>query len=132
MAIDMSDIVLDSDLGQTQPIKLARALRSVSDAGLTVTTPYTVVPDVYGIVTPASQRQLNRLPEGDRQSAGISIISNIALTAGGDYSAPDMVQYEGKNYLVNAVDDWIAYGYNHAIATMTDMQGPDPWATKGV
>jgi hypothetical protein len=120
MTFDLSDIVTDADLGGG-PITVIRTTRMVTNAGTVQTAPGQLL-GVFGVMVPASPRDLQRLPEVDRVSASISLYTNVKLSVGSANLEPDVIYCEGDPYLVKSVMPYGAYGFWSAIATMTTMQ----------
>jgi hypothetical protein len=125
MSIDMTDIVLDGDLGQNGPIQVMRATRYTDQSGHARFGNRALVPDVFGVIVPATGRQLQRLAEVDRVSSGIAVYTTIPLSVGSDTMAPDKVIYEGKTYLAQYIDDFAQYGFTATVCIQQDMQAAD-------
>lgn len=88
--------------------------------------------NLRGVVTPASPSALKRLPEEQRQSKTLEIITRFALRgasndAGQDYQ-PDLIFYAGNNYVVTDVQDWSRYGagWVSALCTLNDVVPAPP------
>lgn len=81
-----------------------------------------------GIVTVASPRDLQVVPEGDRQSGAIKILTTIRLrvTGEGDDRAnfADIVLWHGEEYKVYSVTPDSDYGFYRAIAVRVLEEGP--------
>ena len=100
---------------------VTRRKETVSDKGRSVVTP-TVFPNQVGTICAASPSDLARLPEGDRMEKYISIVSKFRLrgasTDGVDVYKPDLVDYEGDQYVVVDVQPYprAGAGFTQAIA----------------
>lgn len=92
---------------------------SVSRSSVGTLTNGVVVPDpspttlsIEAAIQPASGRQLQRLPEGKRNSESIGIWTTTALRTA-DVAAgveADVVTYKGAQYQVENVRDWMDSG----------------------
>lgn len=69
-----------------------------------------------GVVQPAGPRELERLPEGERDRETLSIYTRTPLRVGNvdAGTAADIVVYGGGRYTVSAVETWP--GYTRALA----------------
>ncbi len=69
-----------------------------------------------GVVQPATARELERLPEGERDKETLTIYTRQPLRVGNlaNGTAADCVQYNGARYTVAAVETWP--GYTRALA----------------
>jgi galactose-6-phosphate isomerase len=73
-----------------------------------------------GSVQPASQRDIERLPEALRNHEAIRIYTREVLSADEQGRYADVVVWRGSRWQVKAVDDWSNYGdgYVKAICLM--------------
>jgi len=117
--LDVSDVLRDPDL--VQSVQVTRAAEDVDDHGRTLLTPGEI--SIQGVVHPATEEQLQRLPEADRSNETIAVYTATRLTAGDDTHAPDVVTWKGGTYLVKGVWDYSDYGYFEALAVSNTMQG---------
>lgn len=71
------------------------------------------VPGLYGVITAANKNDVERLPEGTKFSSGISVVTQAEVypagTRGGVTYQPDIIEWQGSQYLVVHVDK-----YKHA------------------
>jgi len=76
----------------------------------------------YGPVQPATQKEIDQLPEGDRQNGTMKFFCKppkklyITSEGGGKVGASDEIIYRGELYKIFAVKDWTAHGYIRAFA----------------
>lgn len=99
MSDDISDIIDDFAIALTAQ---RFGAGSVTDGRYTAdTTPDTV--NFTGSVTPASAKDLLRLPEGRRTEIVIRIITKTELLL---LPQADVVTYNGTQWEVQKVDDW--------------------------
>lgn len=62
-------------------------------------------------ITPASNADLMKQPEGDRFAPVINIFSETPLEIN------DVVVFNDKNYVINHLEDWSSNGYYYGQAT---------------
>jgi hypothetical protein len=76
----------------------------------------------YGPVQPATKKELEQLPEGDRQSGMVKFFCkppqtlNITSENGEQANVSDEIIYRGQRYKIIAVMDWMPHGYIRAFA----------------
>jgi hypothetical protein len=119
--LDVSDVLRDPDLMQT--LTVSRAVVGVGDTGRATETVAAL--SVAGVVAPATDEQLQRLPEGDRSNETIAVYTGTRLTAGDDTHGPDVLAWKGGTYQVKGVWDWSDYGFFEVLAQSDTMQGKD-------
>ena len=75
--------------------------------------------EATGLVTPADPKTLQLVPEGDRISSVLSILTatKVNLSNEGASSEADIILYGGIKYRVLRCFDWSAYGYYQILAT---------------
>ena len=74
----------------------------------------------HGVVTVASDKDLQQVPEGDRVKGAMCFITDkeIYVTREDNTSGTsDEVEWRGCRYKINAVAPWFDYGYNKAIGS---------------
>jgi len=112
MMLDVSALL--DDQAFCTPFTVVRKRESVNDKGRAVYeeghSPMT------GTVQPATARELDRLPEGERDKETLTIYTREPLHVGNlaDGTAADCVLYNGARYTVAAVETWS--GYTRALA----------------
>lgn len=119
MTLDVSDVLLDPDFALV--ITIRRSTVDVDGHGRTVEATENLV--VRGVVTPATEEQLQRLAEADRSNETIAIYTATRLTAGDDTHGPDVVTWRDGSYLVKGVWDYSIGGFVEALAVSDTMQG---------
>ena len=72
-----------------------------------------------GIVTKASSRDMEQVPEGDRQKGSIRVLATVPLYITGETGSnlSDIVVYKGERYKVQSVTHDGDYGFYRAICT---------------
>lgn len=114
------DMFTDPELGGAD-LTLARITLTVDDTGKAVRS--VVERTLSGSILPATDRQLERMPEGDRGSEVVAIYVQTLLTAGTSKLAPDEITFQGRTYRVRQVQDWMATaGYCLGLAVSVDLQ----------
>lgn len=111
----MSDLVNDSDLG-AQSYTLYRTTGSFGPGG------WEGVEEAitgYGIVQPASAKELRQVPEGDRVEGAMVFFSSTPLyatnTEGRQIS--DQIEWRGERYRLYQMLPWVDAGFYRAIGT---------------
>jgi hypothetical protein len=108
-----------------------RRTQTVNNFGVGSNADTTITP-VYGVVAPSNENDLKRFPDLQVQSKAITVITSFALRgeaeAAGTEFSPDIVIWNGDNYLVRALDDWSQYaaGFIVCICTSTDLVDVPP------
>lgn len=69
--------------------------------------------NIVANIQPASGRDLQRLPEGMRQSETIVIFCETELHVVKSGRLPDLIAYNGKSYEVSSVEPWADSGNFH-------------------
>lgn len=127
--LDMSAALTDPFL--VDSFSVVRRQETVNNSGISTVTPATTTP-VYGIVYPSDENDLRRLPDSDIFAKAITVITKFALrgeseTEGTSFK-PDLVVWNGDNFLVRLVDDYSNYGsgYIQAVCTSIDLVDAPP------
>lgn len=115
--IGVEDALANPDVLTT--IDVVRRKEAVTNRGRSATVD-TTFDDVPATVCAASPSQLERLPEGDRQERYISIVSQFRLqgacSIGADVYKPDLVQFQGAEFVVVDVQPYAHAGSGFSIA----------------
>ena len=80
----------------------------------------------YGAVQPATDREIDQLPEGDRQRGTMKFFCvppKKLYLSGDDNAISDELLFEGRRYKIISVKEWIRYGYIRAFAQVKDDPG---------
>jgi len=104
--LDVSELLGDPMFADD--ITVIRSTRSVSTGGRTVDTPSSY--NTYGNVQPASEAQLQQLPDLERVGSYISVVTPFPLYCLTDTTAPDQVKWNHGTYRVAVVRDYTTYG----------------------
>lgn len=114
MPLDVSWLLDDPDFCASFSIE--RRAEAVDDKGRVETA--TELLPWKGVIQAASPRELERLPEADRDRETITVYSREPLRPGRrpEGSAPDIILWCGQRYEVSSVEPWP--GYVRALATL--------------
>ena len=118
--LDVSDVLGDPDFQDT--FVLIRGTRTMTAGVVSVAT--TSTPQ-YGVVLPASGDRLARLPDADRIEGGITIYTQVNLTAGNATQPADVVEWHGAQYTVfGPLEDWTGFGsgFNAALCIKLTLE----------
>lgn len=112
--IDVSDIVLDADMGGFS-FDVIRRERAVGANGMAALQPaYNVIQGIRttarGVIVSGNVRELERDPEGARQVSTLSVHTPFRLTSGTDQYEADIVWWQNRSYTVVLVNDYSHYG----------------------
>lgn len=120
MSLDVSRLLDDPDFCTTFVVE--RCGESVNDRGRSELTVETL--GWQGVIQPATPRELERLPEGDRDRESITVYSETPLRIGQrpEGEAADIIHWRGMRFEVASVETW--QGYTRAIALLLP-EGPD-------
>lgn len=103
--LDVNRVLLDAHFRTT--VTLCRRAITIDEHGRTAVTETTT--PIGAVVRPATQKDLERLPEGDRDRGYIKVLSESEMTAGTEAVQPDEIEWAGARWVVKTVDSWI-YG----------------------
>lgn len=123
-SIDVTDVLEDPDFLDTITVTVTtRTIGANGRATDSAASPVTV----SAVVTPAGQRLIQQ-SDGSLRDGAIEIYTTFAISGGTKTSdtlsrLPDAVQWHGRGYIVQSVDDWSAYGAGwwHATANLQDI-----------
>lgn len=74
---------------------------------------------IGGVIRPATQRDLERLPEGDRDKGFLKVLTETPLDTGTDTAHPDEIEWDGKRWVVRTCDPWLfGRGFYSALCEM--------------
>ena len=103
--LDVNRVLLDAHFRTT--VTLCRRAVTIDAHGRTAVTETTT--PIGAVVRPATEKDLERLPEGDRDRGYIKVLSESEMTAGTEAVQPDEIIWSGSRWVVKTVDSWI-YG----------------------
>jgi len=103
-----SAVELLADPAWATTFSLTRTAVTVGADGRAVTSSETRT--LSGVILPASDRELARLPEGDRSTEVLAVYCMQMLTVGTQTLAPDEITWRGLVYRVRQVQDWTTVG----------------------
>ena len=124
MSIDVTDVVLDPDMGG-HAFQVVRESDTVDNDGLRQTT-WTKVAEAFGSVQPADSSALERLPEAERLNGAIMVYTPFPLSAGSGDMTADVVWWGGRHYTVKTVNGWqFGRGWTAALCTLRSARGAE-------
>ena len=103
--LDVNRVLLDAHFRTT--VTLCRRAVVIDEHGRTAVTETTT--PIGAVVRPATEKDLERLPEGDRDRGHIKVLSESEMTAGTEAVQPDEIIWSGSRWVVKTVDSWM-YG----------------------
>jgi hypothetical protein len=119
-----TDLVL-RNVRWRQRFTVYRTFRAANDYGRGETEETEL--DVAGEVQPTDGGDLERLDAGDRARESVTVWCATPLSAGGDNSEPDEIEYRGTRYIVRSVRDWTDYGagFCRAVCVAQEMRNEE-------
>ena len=103
--LDVNRVLLDAHFRTT--VTLCRRAVAIDEHGRTAVTEITST--IGAVVRPASEKDLERLPEGDRDRGHIKVLSETEMLAGSAGTQPDEIVWAGSRWVVKTSDPWM-YG----------------------
>ena len=100
--LDVNRVLLDAHF-RTQ-VTLCRRAVTIDAHGRTAVTETTST--IGAVVRPANEKDLERLPEGDRDRGYIKVLSESEMTAGTEAVQPDEIVWGGARWVVKTCDSW--------------------------
>lgn len=102
-------------------VVILRSTSEIDDYGRTQTTETSET--ISAVVQPAGERDLERLPEGDRIAGTLKIYTETMLNVRNETRLPDEVEWRGVRHVVKSCDAWLyGPGFYVALATPQDAQ----------
>ena len=126
MTIDVSD-AFDTDI--TDQFTVMRRVQTIdSTTGRSGISVEGTFENVDGVVTISNPDDLERLDDSQRMGRNITIVTSFMLRGPAPGYQPDIVQWQGDNYLVKAVDPYphAGDGFVQAIAGSVDSIDQPP------
>jgi hypothetical protein len=114
--IDLSEVVNDPDMSEP-PFQIIRSIGQFAAGGWQVVSTQTI--SAYGIVSVATPKEINMLPEGDRASEVRSFWSTAPMyvTNGANSQTSDILVWENTKYRILTEPQYDNRGYWKALAT---------------
>jgi hypothetical protein len=119
--IDVNELLSDPDLSDT--FQVMRSTLTVTQGGVSSVSSATY--DAYGVVQPASGRELQLLPDSARTAGTIIVYTPFALQGVTDTTVPDIVIWDERNYRVTLTNPYTNYGAGYTQATCTLIELAD-------
>ena len=113
--IYVQELIHDPDFCDT--FQLIRHIGSEWERGEQIVKTETLT--IEGIVSPATSKDIEMLPEGDRQTGMKTFYADVPMHVTDTEETSDICEYRGKQYKLLQVFDYSSNGYYKAIGTMT-------------
>lgn len=112
MPFDLSEIANDPDLGEAVTV-----IRSKGVFGLGGYKAQTTNIDTWGILTVADSKALQQVPEGDRVTGAMQLITQMQLNQTSEQrdGVSDKIMWRGSTYQILSVAPWSDFGFSSAI-----------------
>lgn len=118
--MNFNDVFDDPEL--ITEFTLTRSQETVNEQGRAEFLP-TDIP-LTGVILPATEKQMERLPEEHRNSEIMAVFCEHELTSGSDTYAADVITQRGESYEIVSVKDWMKVaGFCEALAKSTSVMG---------
>ena len=116
MPLSLDEVAFDPEMGQCFSVQRQNNGAGVYAAGGWIPGPIQTL-TLYGIVTIASAKALEQVPEGDRVTGSVQVICNqpLYVTSEDREATSDIVVWNGDQYRVQSVAKWFMWGYFSAI-----------------
>lgn len=122
--LDMSDILDDPDI--TEPFGLTR-IRRVQDVGTNGIATDSEVADLFtGVVTAGKGDTLQRTPDGSRAAGNMTITTSFELIPNEGGQDADLVEWNGRRYVVQSIADYRNFGYIQAYCELLPLNASSP------
>lgn len=123
--VDPSELLSDPDLIDT--FIVTRKQQTLDEHGRTWTSGG-VSKRIFGVVVPASGRTLNIMPDLTSVQGVIEVWTKFRLEVASDTTQPDMITWQGRDYIVNVVQPYTNFGtgFVHAVATQQQLLAHSP------
>lgn len=125
--IDVSLVLRDPNL--IDSLWIHRRTEVVNNFGISTTT--TELLSAYGIAYPATDNDLKRFPDLQIQGKSIVVITQFMLRGEsqlqGSEFQPDVVVWNGNNFVVKALEDYSLYGRGFVFAICASMDLVDAY-----
>lgn len=111
-SIDISFLLSDPDFADTLTARsLVQSVGSNGRADSTATDA-----DFVGVAFPGTGNLLVRVPDGERVSADMTVVTTHTLSSGSDGNPADEVVWRGSRYTVKSVQDYSNWGAGFVLA----------------
>ena len=100
--LDVNKVLLDAHFRTT--VTLCRRAVAIDEHGRTAVTETTT--PIGAVVRPATEKDLERLPEGDRDRGHIKVLSETEMQAATAGAQPDEIVWGGARWVVKTCDSW--------------------------
>lgn len=125
--IDVTDILVDIDIADSQftVIRRQEVVNNFGETTLVTTTYPPTLPQPIGAIYPTGDNKLQRKEDFTSQSDTITVVTQFRLRgaskSGGNKFQPDIVVWNGNNYVVSNVNEFTQYGAGFIEAECTSI-----------
>jgi len=105
--LDVSDVLDDPDF--SDPIIITRKTQEVANSGFEF-NPATTKLNIYGVVTVGSMLPMQRAADSELAKKVITVHTRTTLYAVQAGFEPDIVTWNGNNYVVKKPNNWSHFG----------------------
>jgi hypothetical protein len=114
MALDLSDVVNDSDMGDC--FCILRSTGQYAAGGWTAQPPISI--QAFGVIAIAEPDDLLQIPEADRVQGSLQVMTATPIyqTLASKSGTSDQIEWRGGTYRVQSVAPWKVNGFYSAIA----------------
>ncbi len=116
--ISVSELMADPDLVQSV-IRIQRVL-TVNSYG--ETTVVSTSSTLQAIVTSGPKTGLMRFEDAATYQDTIKVVTSSPLNAGVVGQQPDLIVWNGQNYIVTLTNDYQSNGFTRAVCKLVDLQ----------
>jgi hypothetical protein len=117
-SLDVSDVLDDPDFNSA--FTIIRATATVDNSGMNQITSTTS--QAIGVIQPATQGDLDRLPDAARQTGSIKLYTRFRLNIDALGVQSDRILWDGSTYTVNTSNSWLyGAGYYESLAVLTTL-----------
>lgn len=116
--LDLTDVLLDPELSDT--FSVVQRTEVVSQKGVSTTVTNTV-PNVVGVIVPATPNDLQRLPETDFGHRALKVRTPFRLNGPTKTRKPDVVLWGNDQFIVRSVDPYTRFGAGWTEALVVNM-----------
>lgn len=122
VAFDMRDAVMAPEFMDS--FQVIRRNQAVNNYGRAQNTPQFTA-NAVGVVTPASAKQLERLPDMQYIGKALSIVTTYPIQGPTPGVDPDLIVWNGDNFVVQLLDDASNYGPGFVTVVCTSIDSTE-------
>lgn len=119
--LDVTEIIGDPDFAES--FTVLRRSESVNQYGQSVVTSQNL--NAVGVVCQAGPNDLERLDDNQRMGRHISVVTMFRLRGPASGYQPDVILWNGNNFVVQQIDDYANFGQGFIEAIAGSMDSMD-------